>query len=63
MRVFTAKNDRQLGLCLKLLFAEQIPSQVDIELTKKDKVIYLISVSVDEETWHKLESKYKILIG
>lgn len=60
---FTAKNEKQLGLCLKLLYLEKIKSQVELQLTEKDKVIYLIWVRVNDETWSKLDSMYKILIG
>lgn len=63
MQVFIAKNDKQLGLCLKLLYSEQVDSQVKLILTEKNRVNYLITVTVDDEAWVKLDSMYKILIG
>jgi len=63
MHTFVAKNDKQLGLCLKLLYAERVESQVELRLTEKNRVIYLITVTIDDETWVKLDSKYRILIG
>ena len=63
MHKFVAKNDKQLGLCLKLLYTERVESQVELRLTEKNRVIYLITVTIDDETWVKLDSKYRILIG
>lgn len=63
MHRFVAKSDKQLGLCLKLLFTEQIKGRVELELTEKNRVIYLIYVDIDNAAWDKLNSKYNVLIG
>lgn len=63
MYMFIAKNDKQLGLCLKLLYSEHIDYSVDLELTKKDRVIYKIWVDISSDAYSELESKYRILIG
>ena len=63
MHRFVAKSDKQLGLCLKLLFTEQIKGRVELELTEKNRVIYLIYVDIDNAAWDKLNSNYNVLIG
>lgn len=63
MHTFIAKNDKQLGLCLKLLYSCGIQSQVELRLNEKDRIIYLITVKTDDDTWRKLEFEYKVLIG
>lgn len=63
MYTFIAKNDKQLGLCLKLMYAEQVDCNVELELNGKNRVIYMIHVDVSCDAYAELEAKYRILIG
>ena len=62
MKEFIAKSDRQLGLCLKMLFAEQIEFDVRLELNEKGKVVYYVSAAADDKTLDELNLKYESLI-
>lgn len=63
MREFTAKNPKQLDLCLRLLYAEHIGFSVTVRETNKRKIEYVIGVDVTEQKMTELEEKYRILIS
>lgn len=63
MREFTAKNPKQLDLCLRLLYAEHIAFSVSIRETNKRKIEYVIMVEASEQKVIELEEKYRILIS
>lgn len=63
MKELVAKNGKQLEMCLKTLYAEHIPFLVDIRFTDKEKIVYVVSVDVDDKTIEKLKFKYKVMIG
>ncbi len=63
MKHFVAKNAKQLSTCLKMLYSEHVKFYVSIRFTDKDKIIYLVTVDVDDEMMEQLEFKYKVLIG
>lgn len=63
MREFTAKNAKQLNLCLRLLYAEHVPFSVNVRENTKKKIEFMISVEVSEQRMNELEEKYRILIS
>ena len=63
MKCFLAVNDRQLGTCLRMLFAEKIQPVVQTVLNDKDKIEFHISCSADTETLEDLKERYRILIS
>ena len=63
MNYFLAVNDRQLGICLRMLYAERLQGYVYTVLNSKNRIEYHISVSVDDERFDKLNERYKILIS
>lgn len=63
MKHFVAKNAKQLSTCLKMLYSEQIKFYVSVRFTDKEKIIYLVTVDVDDKTMEQLEFKYKVMIG
>lgn len=63
MHEFIAKNPKQLDLCLRLLYAEDIPFNVRIRESNKKKIEYVIAVTVDDSFMAKLEERYRILIS
>ena len=63
MKYFLAANDRQLGICLRMLYAERLQGYVYTVLNSKNRIEYHISVSVDDERFDKLNERYKILIS
>lgn len=61
MNEFVARNPKQLDLCLRLLYAENVDFVVRVSETNKRKIIYIITVVVDDQTMKVLEEKYRIL--
>lgn len=60
---FIAVNDKQLGLCLRMLFAEKLDAYVQTVLTAKHKIEFHISIDADFQTIEMLRERYKILIS
>lgn len=63
MRYFLAINNKQLGVCLRMLFADGIQGTVKTVLNDKDRIEFHITANVDEQTFEELEERYKILIA
>lgn len=64
MNPFYAKNDKQLGVCLRMLAAEGI-SRVSVEshLNNRDKIEYTIRVKLTKKRYDELLERYKYLIA
>ena len=45
MNYFLAVNDRQLGTCLRMLFAEKLQPAVQTVLNEKGKIEFHISIA------------------
>ena len=58
MRYFLAVNNKQLGICLRMLYAERIQGFVETVMNGKG-----IGIAVDDELFEKLNRRYKILIS
>lgn len=63
MDYFLAANDRQLGTCLRMLFAEKFQPTVLTVLNEKGKIEFHISIAADREVFEELDERYKILIS
>lgn len=63
MEYFLAKNDKQLGLCLRMLFVEGIQPTVQTVLNKKNKIEFHVKITADEELKNKLTERYQIMIS
>lgn len=63
MNYFLAINNRQLGTCLRMLYAEEIPPYVKTVLNGRGKIEFHISIETDRETFEKLNERYRILIS
>lgn len=63
MRKFTAKNPKQLDLCLRLLYSEGVTFSVRVVESAKKKIEYEIGVDVSEQRMTELEEKYRIMIS
>ena len=60
-----AKSDHQLGMCLRMLYAEGIrgPLPVHSANNEKGKMGFLVTVPVDDAQFEVLERRYQALIG
>lgn len=63
MKTFIAKNPKQLDLCLKLMYVENIRFTVAVTQPSKHKIIYEIYASVDGTEGDILEKKYNVMIS
>lgn len=62
MKQFVAKGSRQVDLCMRMLFDEGIDFRVIPQLDVKENVYYVIEAALDDQTFDKLETRYKRLI-
>ncbi len=63
MNALYAQNPRQLGICLKLLYSENISWIVDIYEDNKGRIRYKISVQAEDIKFDEIKEKYRILIS
>jgi hypothetical protein len=63
MNVLEARNPRQLDLCLRLLYTENMEFSVTVKETEKRKIIYMINVIGERQIYEALREKYRILIS
>ena len=60
---FLAINNKQLGTCLRMLFAEGIQGTVQVVLNNRNKIEFHISIEADEDLLERLKERYAILIS
>ena len=59
-----AKNDKELDICLKMLYSKGLNNfPITVAETEKGKIYFEVPFSVTDETFEKLEQTYKILIA
>lgn len=64
MNYFVAINDKQLGICLRMLFAEKIEyTIVKTVMTSKHKIEFHIYMQEEDKRLDELIEKYEILIS
>ena len=54
---------KQLGICLRMLYAERIQGFVETVMNGKGRIEFHIGIAVDDELFEKLNRRYKILIS
>lgn len=63
MVYFVAKNSRQLGICLKMIYDEKLKYSVTVYENEKRKIEYEVMAVADKELAEKLKERYRILIS
>jgi hypothetical protein len=63
MNYFMAANAKQLDLCLRMLYADNIVFFVNIVESNKGKITYRIGAEIDDQTYKKLLERYRILVS
>ena len=64
MNYFLATSNKQLGICLRMLYAENgIQGFVETVENQKGKIEFRISINATEEVFKMLKARYKILIS
>lgn len=64
MHELLAKSDRQLGMCLRMLYNEGLTSlDLHSEINKKGKIEFHVLLPVDDETFEHLQNRFETVIG
>ena len=63
MDYFLAVNDKQLGICLRMLYAEKIRGFVETVMNEKGKIEFHISIAASPDMFEELRERYQILIS
>lgn len=63
MGYFLAVNDKQLGLCLRMLYADGLSANVQTLRNDKGKIEFHISTEADQDYFNELFERYTILIS
>lgn len=63
MNTLYAQNPKQLDICLRLLYAENIKWIVNIYEDNKNRIRYMVDVQADEALFNTIREKYRILIS
>ena len=63
MHELLAKSDRQLGMCLRMLYDEGMPC-LDLysEINDKGKMEFHVLLSVDDETFERLQKRFETMV-
>lgn len=61
MNYFRATSDKQLGICLKMLYAEGIQGDVQVVKNSKGKIEFHIYIE-EQEKIEMLKTRYESLI-
>ena len=63
MHELLAKSDHQLGMCLRMLYAEGLSSlDIHSEINQKGKMEFHVLLPVDDETFERLQERFENLI-
>ena len=62
MKYFIAKSDRQLGICLRMLYANGIQGHVETVLNSKMRIEFHVTIT-EIERFPELHEKYLIQIS
>ena len=63
MNYIIAKSDRQLGICLRMLYPEQKRFSPELYLNDKGKVEYKVPVDLDDNRYEYYKHTFETLIS
>lgn len=63
MGYLVAKNDKQLGLCLRMLYADNIPFTVKVVENNKQRIEFHVYAGTDESKVQELTERFRILVS
>lgn len=58
-----AKTDKQLGICLRFLYGQNIICSASPREVSKNKLEFVILFTVDDKKFQELERQYTLLIS
>ena len=63
MHELLAKSDRQLGMCLRMLYDEGMPKlDLHSEINDKGKMEFHVLLPVDDETFERLQKRFEAMV-
>ena len=64
MHELLAKSDRQLGVCLRMLYNEGMPGPLEVhsEINNKGKMEFHVLLPVDDGTFERLQKRFEAII-
>lgn len=63
MHELLAKSDRQLGMCLRMLYDEGMPHlDLHLEINDKGKMEFHVLLPVDDETFERLQKRFETMV-
>ena len=63
MHELLAKSDRQLGMCLRMLYDEGMPRlDLHLEINDKGKMEFHVLLPVDDETFERLQKRFETMM-
>lgn len=63
MGYFLAINNKQLGVCLRMLYANGYQGSVETVMNSKHRIEFHISIAVSNERFQELDAVYRTLIS
>lgn len=65
MHELLAKSDRQLGMCLRMLYDEGLRGSLELEsaINSKGKMEFRVVVPVEDTEFEKLKKRFETMIG
>mgnify|MGYP004536525643 FL=1 len=63
MHELLAKSDRQLGMCLRMLYDEGMPKlDLHSEINDKGKMEFHVLLPVNDETFERLQKRFETMV-
>jgi len=63
MVYLTARNDKQLGICLRMLYSESVEFKVEVIMNDRDKIEFRVYPMLDEIRIPDIMRRYEIMIS
>ena len=65
MHELLAKSDRQLGMCLRMLYDEGLTGPLEIKsaINSKGKIEFRVVIPVEDAEFEKLKRRFETMIG
>lgn len=63
MQYMRAVNNKQLGICLRLLFSEGLQGMVETVMNGKGRIEFHVRANTTEAIFDELARRYEILIS
>lgn len=65
MHELLARSDRQLGMCLRMLYDEGLPGPLELQsaINSKGRMEFRVMLPVDDAKFEQLKKRFETMIG